>query len=192
MSCGQASKNGHERSEFVSLDNQTGSRASVLDTAIINEAQPKLDTLESLEIFKSFALNYSPKNESWAKLPEPSDTVLRAIDLVKVTYPQEYEKHLILIFLKLYSAHLECCHQSYDVRQHTPIGIDPEKDPLVYEFNDLTKYFPVDKPIEFISSHLVHEYVLSNKHLVEFPPIKEHLQIIEQIEKNIEEGVYWK
>ena len=192
VGCMPSGENERQRSAFEHTDTLERSPELVVDTAVIDEAQPELDSLESLEIFKIFALDYFPKHELGAKLPETPNTVLQAIDVVKVSHPKEYEKYLVLIFMKLYGAHMECCHQSYEVRKQTLGGLDRKKDPLVYEFNGLTKYFPEEKPIELFSSHLAHEYVLANKHLLNFPPIKEQFEAIEQVHKNIDEGVYWK
>lgn len=77
------------------------------------------ESSRSLQIFRKFALNYSPTrkpNSGIAMLPETPDTVKRAIEILKTSQPKEFEKYLILIFVKLYSAHLECCHQSYEIR----------------------------------------------------------------------------
>lgn len=165
------------------------------DTTERIEKSPELDSLNGLELFKDFALDFSPTrkpNSGVAMLPETPDTVLRAIRIIKTSQPKEFEKYLTLIFVKLYSAHLECCHQSYEIRRQPTGGLDKEKDPLVYEFNELTKMFPKDKRIEMISSAIGYEYVKSHKYLLDFEPIERHIEIIEQVHKNIEEGVYWK
>lgn len=160
------------------------------DSEIAKQAPDTIDTNESLEIFRDFSLNYSPSGFSF--LPEASDTVLKAMNRLKVEQPDEFEKYLSLIFVKLYSAHLTCCHQSYEVRKQPPSGLDKERDPFVYEFNQLAKTFPEGKRIEFISSHLGYDYVKANPHLLAFKPIKEQVEIIEQINQNIKKGVYWK
>ncbi|WP_298515809.1 hypothetical protein [uncultured Kordia sp.] len=155
-----------------------------------------VDSQKSLADFQKFALNYSPKrkpNLGVAMLPETPDSILNAITILKTSQPEEFEKYLILIFVKLYSAHLECCHQSYEMRRESAYGLDRTKDPLIYEFNLLSKKYPnTDEWIEIFSSGDSHSYVMSNKHLLDFPPIKKHIKIIEKVFKNIDEGVYWK
>ncbi|MFA7380517.1 MAG: hypothetical protein WC150_08660 [Bacteroidia bacterium] len=164
------------------------------DTTNIRSKQSELDSLRSTQIFIDFATNYNPSgtpNSGVATLPETPDSIYQALRFVKRTQPKVFEKYLTLIFVKLYSAHLECCHQSYEVRRKSST-INKEHEPLVYEFNTLTKTFPVGKPIEFISSAIGYDYVSSNPHLLDFKPIKKQMKIIEQIHKNINEGVYWE
>lgn len=195
-SCGQTV---NENPEAITVDSSELKLESIeiksTDTLATVEKSPELDSLKSLEIFKEFALNYNPTrkpNSGVAMLPETSDPVLKAIETLKTSQPKEFEKYLTLIFVKLYSAHLECCHQSYEIRQQPPSGLDRVKDPLVCEFNDLTETFTDNKRIEFISSGIVYDYVTSHKYLLHFEPIKKHIEIIEQVHKNIEDGIYWK
>ena len=149
------------------------------------------DSFNSLAIFKDFSENYSPAPIlGVAKLPDLPNDVLSAMRVVKSSQPEEFEKYLTLIFVKLYSAHLECCHQSYELRKQNPRGIDPDRDPLVYEFNTLSNYFPTDKPVEFIPSSIGFDYVESHPYLLEFEPIKKHIELINGVHKNMESGTY--
>lgn len=194
-SCGQTSNTNQESTIGESAELKSNSTVQTTDTTETLEKSLERDSLKSLEIFKEFALNYNPTrkpNSGVAMLPEPTDPVLKAIETLKTSQPKEFEKYLSLIFVKLYSAHLECCHQSYEVRRQPPGGLDRDKDPLVYEFNDLTEQFADNKRVEFISSGIVYDYVKSHKYLLDFEPIKKHVEIIEQIHKNIEDGIYWK
>tara|TARA_B100000809_G_scaffold265497_1_gene324510 strand:- start:50 stop:559 length:510 start_codon:yes stop_codon:yes gene_type:complete len=146
---------------------------------------------KNIEIVKEFSESYSPTskpNHGIAQLDSIPNHVIQAFR--NIENKKEEEKYLVLIFIKLYSAHLQCCHQSYDTRGSHPT-IDKEKDPLVYEFNLLTKYYKFDKPIEFISSSLAYDWIQDNPHLLEYNKIKEQVVIIEQILKNVEKGVYW-
>ncbi len=191
-SCGQTSDSSQESTIIDSLEIKTTQTTNTIETL---ETSTEIDSLTSIEIFKAFAIDYSPTrkpNSGVAKLPEASDSVLSAIEIIKTSQPKEFEKYLTLIFVKLYSAHLECCHQSYEIRRQSPSGLDREKDPLICEFNDLTGQFADKKRIEFISSGIVYDYVNSHKYLLDFEPIKKHVEIIEQVHKNIEDGIYWK
>ena len=195
VSCGQTSNTKQESTIVDSSESKSDSIVQTTETITTPEKLPEFGSLKSLEIFKDFALNYSPTrkpNSGVAVLPEPSDSVLGAIEILKTSQPKEFEKYLTLIFVKLYSAHLECCHQSYEIRRQPPDGLDKKKDPLVCEFNDLTGKFTDKKRIEFISSHIGYDYVMTHKYLLDFEPIKNHVDIIEQVQKNIEKGVYWK
>ncbi|MBP6304126.1 MAG: hypothetical protein KBB37_13485 [Bacteroidia bacterium] len=177
-----------------SIITSPASTSHLSDTNNFKSKQSELDSLKNLHIFIEFAVNYNPSrtpNSGVATLPDTPDSVYQALRFVKRTQPKVFEKYLTLIFVKLYSAHLECCHQSYEVRRKSST-INKEHEPLVYEFNTLTKTFPVGQPIEFISSAIGYDYVSSNPHLLDFKPIKKHMKIIEQMHKNINEGVYWE
>lgn len=169
--------------------------ATTSDITEVKKDTVNSDSLKSLEILKTFAEAYSPTRQpnSWIeKLPEAPDSVLRAISIVKASQPKEFERYLTLIFVKLYSAHLECCHQSYEIRKQPSRGLDKKRDPLVYEFNTLAKMFPDGKPIELISSDIGYDYIKTHKYLLSFEPIGKQVTIIEQIQKNIKDGIYWK
>lgn len=182
--CGESSNQGLGS---TTKENQT------FDTLKTYKESIDLDSMKSLKIFQDFALNYSPKrkpNSGVAMLPEPSDSILEAIKVIKNLHPQNFEKYLTLIFVKLYSAHLECCNQSYEIRRQPPVGLDKLKDPLVYEFNKITKKYSNQKRIEFIPSSIGYDYAISHKQLLGFEPIKKYLKLIEQVHKNLEERAY--
>ena len=194
--CGQTSNLDKTNPLVDSISSEIKLPISSSDSIIVRNETIDLDSAQSLEILKRFAINYSPSNQpnsGVAILPESSDSVLKAINIVKNSNPKEFEKYLSLIFVKLYSAHLGCCHQSYEVRLQPARGlIDKDRDPLVYQFNILAKNYPKDKPIAFISSSIGYAYVKSNPYLLEFEPINIHMEKIEQIHKNVEDGIYWK
>ncbi|MGV9012883.1 MAG: hypothetical protein ACOH13_09850 [Flavobacteriales bacterium] len=180
---------------FASEGEELHLLAKTSDITEVKKDTVNSDSSKSLEILKTFAEAYSPTkqpNAGIAKLPEAPDSVLRAISIVKASQPKEFERYLTLIFVKLYSAHLECCHQSFEIRKQPSRGLDKERDPLAYQFNTLTKKFPDDKPIELISSGIGYDYVKEHTYLLRFEPIQKQVTIIEQIQKNIEDGVYWK
>jgi hypothetical protein len=193
--CGQVIDHGQQEASIAGGDTLIPLAIHSPDTTNSSEDPTGLDSLGNLEVFKSFALNYSPTrkpNVGVAKLPALPDSVLSAMTLMKNTQPKEFEKYLTLIFIKLYSAHLECCQQSYEVRKQPAIGLDSHKDPIVYEFNSLAKMYSARDRVDFISSDIGYDYVKSHKHLLDFEPIKQHVGIIEQIHNNIENGVYWE
>jgi len=195
VSCGQKGSSSQKPTIIDRLDIKNNDTIRTSEPAEALEKILVVDTLKNFEIFRDFAIDFSPTrnpNSGVAVLPAPSDMVLSAVETIKFSQSKEYEKYLVLIFVKLYSAHLECCHQSYEIRRQPSIGLDRKKDPLVYEFNDLTSQFSNKKRIEFISSSIAYDYVNSHNYLLDFEPIKKHIEIIEQVHKNIEDGVYWK
>jgi hypothetical protein len=193
--CGMTSEQDHQKSSIDTNEMKVKVSAQADDAMKISEEVAESESLKSLETFKEFAQNYSPSrkpNSGVAMLPETPDSVLSAIRVVRDSQPKEFEKYITLIFVKLYSAHLECCHQSYEVRKEPQSGLDQEKDPLVYEFNNFTKKYPAGMRIEFISSSLVYDYLISHRYLLELESINKHFEIIEQVNKNIEAGAYWE
>jgi len=192
IACGESNNQDKDNSTVDSSEFITKMTKQSTDSINLIDKEIDLDSLRSLEIFKDFAINYTPTrkpNSGVAILPKTPDSVIQAINILKFSNPKEFEKFLTLIFIKLYSAHLECCHQSYEIRRQPPNGLDKERDPLVYEFNNLTKKYPFDKPIEFISSSIGYDYVKSHKYLMDFEPIKKHVDKIEHVQKKIEEGL---
>jgi hypothetical protein len=173
---------------IVQIDNLGRFIKTSEEKEVISES----DSLKSIKIFQTFSENFLPTrkpNSRVAMLPEVPDTVLQALRVVKKSHPKEFEKYLTLIFIKLYSAHLECCHQSYEIRKLPLSGnLDKNRDPLIYEFNILANKYVEGKPIEFISSSIGYDYVKSNPHLLGFDLIKKQVEIIEQFHKNIEQG----
>lgn len=196
VSCGhKTSDSSQELAIPESLENKINQTDQIAGTLQALEQPNVLDSVKSIEVFKDFAMDYSPSrkpNVGAAKLPELSDSVLSAMAIIKTSRPEEFEKYLMLIFVKLYSAHLECCHQSYEIRRQPTGRLNRGKDPLVYEFNDITKKYKDNEQIEFMPSSIGYEYVMTHRYLLDFQSIKKHVEIIERVQKNIEDGVYWK
>ena len=87
---------------------------------------------------------------------------------------------------------MQCCHQSYELRvKPFVLGIDSIADPLVFEFNLITKQFDNNKRIEMITSGLAHSWVESNKRLLKYDLIKKEYKTIKEIEENITKRKYW-
>ncbi len=191
FACGKSNNQDEKR-----LTNTIGAEVKMAisgsDTLNIKKEEIEPDSLKSIQMFRVFSESYSPTrkpNSGVATLPETPDTVLQALEVMKKSEPKEFEKYLTLIFIKLYSAHLECCHQSYEIRK-LPLGnLDKNREPLIYEFNILANKYIEGNPIEFISSSIGYDYVKSNPHLLGFEPIKKHIEIIEQVHKKIEQGM---
>jgi acyl carrier protein len=151
----------------------------------------EIDSISSIQLIMQFSEDFTP-SESFATLPEITDTIYRAFEIAKSVNYNAYEECITLIFIKLYRAHLECCHQSYEVRKQRPDKLNKLRDPLVYEFLNFSKGYQEGKRLEFISSSIGYTYVKQNPHLLENNQIKEQYDIIKKISKNIEDGVYWK
>jgi hypothetical protein len=57
-------------------------------------------------------------------------------------------------------------------------GINPILEPIVYEFNNIAKYWNPDGYIEYISSEKIMDYVKNNKRLLSNKIIKEYYEKI--------------
>jgi hypothetical protein len=170
----------------ISCEIEKNEQKDVIDSQLISK---------NLSIAKQFVEEFLPDTTTengfnkMCHFPDSIVSVFKAIRLDK----QNCEKYLTLLFLKIYRGHLLCCHQSYDIRCNSDcIGIDKIRDPLLYEYNLITYRFNVFKRYEFISSGFVVDWVNKQNYLLNYEPIKLELSKIHTIEKNIENGVYWK
>ena len=149
----------------------------------------------ALEIAKEYVESYSPNrepNKRIAELPYFPDSIMRAFQNLERTSFKDFERNVVLIFIKIYSAHLECCHQSFDLRRTKQNKMDFKKEPLIGEFNKLTNQYIEGKFVEFIPSNIGYDYVKSHRYLLKDKQIKEHYDKIEIVLKNIDDGIYWK
>ena len=100
---------------------------------------------------------------------------------------QKYEEHLVLIFAKVLRYHLDCCHQSYELRIKNTQSITSE-DPLVFELMTLTDRYTIDTPVELLTSAVVLEILAEKPELLNYEPLRKEFQKISEIRKKIEEG----
>jgi hypothetical protein len=141
---------------------------------------------------KEFAENYKPTTDKVAELPIVTSQIKLNLLSLRQSDKAKLEQYLTLIFIKLYRSHLECCHQSYEVRTAHSSTIDSIVDPLVFEFNLITKvYKPTDR-IEMFSSGIVYDWVKKHPTLLNDYRIKKEYKIIKSIKANIEKRTYWK
>lgn len=141
-----------------------------------------------LSIAKDFAEQYTPSNGGPAQLKGISADVVLAFQNLRESDRSSCEKYLALMFIKLYRSHLECCNQPYELRTKPLGGIDKDADPLLFEFNSLTKLFDPSSSIELISSEMPFEWIKRNSHLRKVPSIKKELAIIKQKRSDIQHG----
>ncbi len=136
----------------------------------------------NLQVAKCFAENYEPHKDGIAKLVEVPAHVVEAFTHLKAEDRSACEKYLALIFIKLYRAHLECCNQSYELRTRSSkrFDIDRAADPLLFEFNSITKMYDMDKPIEFISSAMAYDWVKAHTYLRNDPAIKKEYVVVKK------------
>jgi len=143
---------------------------------------------------KQYAENYKPISDSnhlIANLPVVPENITSSFPTLRQTNKKELEQYLTLIFLKLYRSHLECCHQGYEIRISKTQKIDSIADPLIYEYNLITKDYKPYTIIEFVSSSIGYDWTKKNPTLLIYNAIKKEYDIIKQIENNIENGIYW-
>ena len=162
------------------------------DTAIASN-----DTIshqDNLKIARQFAENFAPDSTMQSGMRKTNyfpDSVVEAFKAIRADQ-QNQEKYLTLIYLKIYRGHLQCCHQSYELRaKPNSIGIDSISDPLLFEYNLITKLFDNNSRIEIITSGIADTWVERNKNLLSDDQIKKEYRLIKTIQKNIENGIYW-
>ncbi len=126
-------------------------------------------------------------NNAMKQIHNFPDSIITAFKAIRFN-KEEQEKYLTLLYLKIYTGHLICCHQSYELRKNpNAIGIDSLADPLLYEYNLITHQFNQNKRIEFVSSALAYSWIEKNNYLLSYEPIKKEYNKLKRIEKGIEE-----
>jgi hypothetical protein len=142
-------------------------------------------------VIKAFAEGYTPDTakRTIVHLPTPPGFVLEELKKLRQVDPDLAGKYLTLIFLKVYRSHLECCRTGYDLRSIGPdkVGIDSITDPLLYEFNSITRFFDPRKNIEFYNSGYAERSVERSPHLLNYDPIRKEYDRIVQIHRALEE-----
>ncbi len=142
----------------------------------------------ALQVAKTFAENYEPEQEGVARLRNVPAHVVEAFKDLKESDRSACEKYLALIFIKIYRAHLACCNQSYELRTRFSLSIDKDADPLLFEFNSITKTYDAGRPIEFISSDMAYDWIKAHAYLRNDPVIKKEVTIIKKKEAAIRQG----
>ena len=160
------------------------------------DAMSRVTNQDHLKIAREFAESYKPdsipNNNGVANVPKVADSVLIAFKSLAYQNNEAAKKYLTLIFLKLYRAHMQCCHQSYELREGSIEKIDSIKDPLLYVFNDITKLYDHSARIEFVSSAISKNLVDSNQQLLQYDKIKLEYRKIQKVEDSIMKGLYWE
>ncbi len=151
------------------------------------------DAENNLRLVKNFAEGFVPDTTSLVmdRVHHFPDSVVAAFKSLRADR-SNMEKYLTLLYLKIYRGHLQCCHQSYELRKNVSGGIDSLSDPLLYEYNFITRFYNSNKPIEMIGSGLADVWVEHNRRLLKDPQIKKEYDIIKTIQNNMEKGDYWK
>jgi hypothetical protein len=151
--------------------------------------------VDNVSALRQFAENYEPKNDSnqfAANLPSVPDKIKNSFPTLRQKNKKELEQYLTLIFLKIYRSHMECCHQSYELRTSKATHmIDSIGDPLIYEYNLIIKKYNPNTLIEFVPSNIGYDWTKKNPSLLKYNAIKKEYDIIKQIETNIDKGIYW-
>lgn len=185
---------------FISACRQNSNgtpKIETLNTVSADSAIAIKDTISSqdnLKIARQFAEEFLPDTtmqSGMRKMNNFPDSIVKAFKAIRIDQ-QNQEKYLTQIYLKIYRGHLQCCHQSYELRKKpTGIGIDSVADPLLFEYNLITKQFDNNKKIEIIASGIAETWVEKNKILLSDDQIKKEYRLIKTIQKNIENGIYW-
>jgi hypothetical protein len=163
------------------------------ELTIAKDSSNKFSNQDNLKIAKEFAESYRPDsipNNGIDELTNIPDSVVYAFR--NLNNKEAKEKYLTLVFLKLYRAHMQCCHQLYDLRTKFSNKIDSTTDPLLFEYNLATKQYNNNKPIEFIPSSIAKAWVDKNPYLFKYNKIKTECYKIEKVQDSILKHLYWK
>lgn len=181
------------RQNSIDRKKTESSNAVIADTSLA--FNHNISPQDNLEIARQFAENFLPDTtiqNGIKKMNTFPDSVVKAFKAIRIDR-QNQEKYLTLLYLKIYRGHLQCCHQSYELRvKPNSIGIDSIADPLLFQYNLIIKQFDNNKSIEMITSNIADTWVEKNKNLLTYDQIKKEYKIIKTFQKNIEKGIYWK
>lgn len=173
-------------------------KSETRDKKTTNSNKEKIDTVsnkfeilsnDSLSVLlkraKKFAEEYNPISNSElgiALLTNVPDSIVYSFKQLRVRGNKEHVKYLVLVLVKVYRTHLKCCHQGYELRNKPySLGIDSISDPLLYEFNKVSKIFDPVNRIEFINSGFWQTWLENNKHLLEYDKLRKEYQEVEKI-----------
>jgi len=145
----------------------------------VENKRNKISLKECEQLVYNYAVNLIVNTENRMPLPKISDDMKIALRELRKNKSQVLEVSLVIILLKIYYNHLITCNQSYDLRNNPDFyGINPILEPIVYEFNNIAKYWNPDDHIEYISSEKIMDYVKNNKRLLSNKIIKEYYEKI--------------
>ena len=156
-----------------------------------NSAQSieKQDKSSITNRLQKFAEDYTPRNTHNVgpdKVPKITDKIRAIIYTRDSSTILENEKYITLILLKLYRSHLECCNQSYELREINKL--DSLDTPIIYAFLRYTNLYDLRKPIKFIPSSISYEWIKRKPILLDYEPIKNETVRIEELQNKIERG----
>jgi len=180
LSCNRNSENKEEL--FFDID------------SLISTENKELNPQESINHLDSLVMNYSSADRH--SYPYDSVWTKSAFIILKDTDTLEY--YITLLMLKKYRFQMECCNQGYELRnlslKSNTKGLDTLSNPVLYEFLKFSnsfdkKGYTIDslllKPIEFMNSSMILDWLDKKPKYLEYPRIKsEYEQIIEINKKN--------
>lgn len=166
-------------------------RALIFITILISTIE-LLAQQNDLEVVKQFALEYepTPKEGKTVTLQSIPISISDKFQTLRES-DRNYEEHLALIFAKILRYHLNCCHQSYELRTNNTYLITAE-DPLVFELMALTNKYPKNRRVELLTSYVILDIIEELPELMNYEPLNAELLEINEIRKKIENGDFWK
>jgi len=138
-----------------------------------------------------FSLNFSPKGAS--ALDSIPENIIKEFKELRTIDKNAHEKYVTLIFTKLYTEHLQCCHQSYIIEYFPAEKSEYEFDKLtmVNEFAFMSNYLDKEQLPEIWTSGIIVKWLAENQRLLKYEPIGKYDQQIKTISKKIVNGDYW-
>lgn len=144
------------------------------------------------KVFEQYALNYKPMqtvNSANIALPQINDTLKFAIDSLFKIDTSNLRRWTALILIKQFFHHLECCHQSYELRNgYDENGkLDKATNPVLFAFLNLTNQMEIgSSKNEFLSSGFIYDYLVVHTELANNKYIKPYFDRVNKIERNAE------
>ena len=154
----------------------------------VSETKIEIEKQDFKKIVTGFAQKYSPKSSE--NLDSIPIEVIKAFTELRTIDKDAHERYVTLIFAKLYAEHLTCCHQSYIIANRDNNDFDKNKVSMVNEFAYISGYLDYEKPPEVWGSGIFEKWIRGNPKFLDYEEIKIEVDKINEITKNIEDGVY--
>jgi hypothetical protein len=145
------------------------------------ETHSESETRNYKKDVSEFALNFSPKGASG--LDSIPENIIKEFRELRTIDKNAHEKYVTLIFTKLYTEHLQCCHKSYII-ENFPADkseYDFDKLTMVNEFAFMSNYLDDEKLPEIWTSGIIEKWLTENPDFLYFEQFLKYNKLIIKI-----------
>lgn len=144
---------------------------------ILNDSINNLNVSLNQALFFIDSISVGYSFEDRHKMPVENSMTKASLLTLRNNNLDTLKYYLSLILLKRYTFHVDCCGQSYEVRNlpnNNKLGLDTTNNPILYEFfrfsvDDIYNCSIdtlINKPREIITSSIIIRYIKKNKKIL--------------------------